>query len=206
MSNVLIIKGHPLTAKESRTLQGLETFITTYTEKNPQDNLEIVDVFHDYIPELDETLLSAWTALRSGTEFTALASEQQKAVSRFNELTEKFLAADKLVIANPMWNLNLPTKVKAWIDTFMVAGKTFRYTQEGPVGMISNKKALHIQSNGGVYGGTDPGSLYLNGVLSFVGVEEIKGAFIEGLDHDPEHADELLEKALENIKQLALEF
>ncbi len=64
-----------------------------------------------------------------------------KKIARFNELTEQFLAADKIVIANALWNLNIPTKLKAWFDTVNVAGKTFRYTENGPEGLVTGKKS-----------------------------------------------------------------
>lgn len=55
--------------------------------------------------------------------FETLSENQQQKVARFNELTDQFLSADKVVIANPMWNLNVPTRLKAWVDTINVAEK-----------------------------------------------------------------------------------
>lgn len=70
-------------------------------------------------------------------------------MNRFNELTDLFVAADKVVLANPMWSLNVPTKVKAWVDTINVAGKTFRYSKEGDlIGLAGDKKFFHIQAMG----------------------------------------------------------
>ena len=63
-----------------------------------------------------------------------------------------------------MWNLNVPTRLKAWVDTINVAGKTFQYTAEGPKPLTSGKKALHIQSNGGFYEGKDFASQYIKAV------------------------------------------
>lgn len=206
MSNVLVIKAQPLNSEESRTLKGLETFLQHYEAKNPQDTITLLDVFKEDIPEVDGTLLSAWSTLTPGVDFSTLSKEQQHAVTRFNELTEQFLAADKIIIANPLWNLNIPTRLKAWIDTIMVAGKTFKYTTAGPVPLTTGKKAFHIQSNGGVYKGQDPASLYVKSILNFVGIQEVGEAFIEGLDYDPEHADEMLTAALEKIAQQAEEF
>lgn len=78
--------------------------------------------------------------MAAGTEFGDLSADQQAKVGRFGELTDQFLAADKIVIANPLWNLSMPTRLKAWIDTINVAGKTFKYTAEGPVGLAGGKK------------------------------------------------------------------
>ncbi|MGX7200022.1 FMN-dependent NADH-azoreductase [Enterococcus nangangensis] len=206
MSKVLVIKAHPLTEKESRTLKGLATFLENYRPLHPEDEVTVFDAFEDDLPEVNGELLSAWGALRAGTDFASLSSEQQHAVARFDELTEMFLQADKIIVANALWNLNIPTRLKAWIDTIMVAGKTFKYTPTGPQPLTTGKKVFHIQSNGGVYGGEDFANQYLKNIFAFVGVTDYAAAFIEGLDYDPEHAEELLEKALAEVAQAAKEF
>jgi len=195
MSKLLVVKAHPLTKDESRSINALETFLKSYQKNNPEDEIEYLDLYTDFIPEIDEELLSGWGALRTGTTFTELNESQQNKIARFNELTEQFLATDKVVIANALWNLNVPTRLKAWIDTINVAGKTFAYTEEGPKGLVDNKKALHIQSNGGFYEGQDFSSQYVKGVLNFIGISQVDQLFIEGIDHQPEKAEELLADA-----------
>lgn len=198
MSKLLVVKAHPLTKEESRSVRAIETFLASYRETNPSDEIEILDVYapETNMPEIDEELLSAWGALRAGAAFETLSENQQQKVARFNELTDQFLSADKVVIANPMWNLNVPTRLKAWVDTINVAGKTFQYTAEGPKPLTSGKKALHIQSNGGFYEGKDFASQYIKAILNFIGVEQVDGLFIEGIDHFPDRAEELLNTAM----------
>lgn len=159
--------------------------------------MTVLELYRDDIPEIDEELLSGWEALRAGAEFSTLSESQQQKIARFNELTDQFLAADKIVIANALWNLNIPTKLKAWFDTVNVAGKTFRYTENGPEGLVSGKKALHIQSNGGIYNGQDFASQYVKGILNFVGVDQVDQLFIEGIDYTPDRAEELMQSALD---------
>jgi FMN-dependent NADH-azoreductase len=207
MTKLLVVKAHPLTKEESRSILALETFLDAYRETNPNDEIELLDLYQDNaIPEIDAELLSGWAALRTGTEFTALSENQQAKIARFNEATEQFLAADKVVIANPLWNLNIPTRLKAWFDTVNVAGKTFQYTAEGPKPLTSGKKALHIQSNGGFYEGQDFSSRYVEAILNFVGVEQVDSIFIEGIDHFPERAEELLGTALTKATELGKTF
>lgn len=206
MSNVLVIKAHPLTGEESSSMKLMEQFIQTYSEKHGQESVEVLDLYNSYIPEVDETLLTAWNSLKAGAEFTSLSPEQQTAVSRFNELTEQFLAADKIVIANALWNLNVPTRLKAWIDTVNVSGKTFKYTATGPVPLTEGKKVLHIQSNGGSYDGQDFSSQFVKGILNFVGVEDFHQLFVEGVDHYPERRDEILGTALAKASAFATDF
>lgn len=206
MSKLLVVKAHPLTKDESRSVRALETFLDSYQSENPTDVIEMLDVYSDFVPEIDEELLSGWGALRTGTEFTELTESQQTKVARFNELTDQFLSADKVVIANALWNLNVPTRLKAWVDTINVAGKTFKYTEEGPKPLTNGKKALHIQSNGGFYEGQDFASQYIKGILTFIGVDEINQLFIEGIDHYPEKAEELLNDAMNQATELGKSF
>ena len=195
MSKLLVIKAHPLTAEESRSVAALEVFVDSYKKTNPNDVVEVLDLYNEFIPEVDAELLSAWGDLRTGAEFTTLNADQQTKVTRFNELTDQFLSTDKVVIANALWNLNVPTRLKAWVDTINVAGKTFKYTETGPVPLTENIKALHIQSNGGFYEGKDFSSQFIKTVLNFVGVKHVDQVFIEGVDHYPEKAAQILADA-----------
>jgi len=63
----------------------------------------------------------------------------------------QFAEADKYVIAAPMWNLSIPSILKAYIDYIVVSGITFKYTEEGAVGLLQGKKAIHIMATGGEY-------------------------------------------------------
>ncbi|MGH2195885.1 NAD(P)H-dependent oxidoreductase, partial [Enterococcus faecalis] len=78
---------------------------------------------------------------------------------------DQFLSAEKVVIANPMGNLKVRTRLKAWVDTINVAEKTFQYTAEGPKHLTSGKKALHIQSNSGYYEVKDFDSQNIKAIL-----------------------------------------
>ncbi|MDN6120025.1 MAG: NAD(P)H-dependent oxidoreductase, partial [Lactococcus sp.] len=156
--------------------------------------------------EIDADIASAFNTLAAGGEFGALSPEQQAKVGRFGELTDQFLAADKVVIANPLWNLQIPTRLKAWVDTINVAGKTFKYTAEGPVGLATGKKVLHIQANGGVYGGNDFASVYINGVLNFIGIDDVTSVYIEGQAYAPENAEQILADAVAKIETIAQTF
>ncbi|MGX7030185.1 FMN-dependent NADH-azoreductase [Vagococcus zengguangii] len=206
MANVLFVKAHPLTGAQSKTLEVTDVFLNKYTELNPTDTIEVLDLFDSYIPELDNTLLTAMYALGGGTEFSALTADQQKAITRFGELTDQFLAADKIVIANALWNLNIPTKLKAWFDAINVAGKTFRYTETGPVPMTEGKKIVHIQSGGGNYDGADFASQYVKAMMNFVGVMDHTLIPVEGIDHHPEQKEEIMNAAKANAEEVAAKF
>lgn len=206
MSTLLAIKAHPLTGDSSTSMKVFERFLASYQAQHPQDTIEVVNLYETDLPEIDETLLTAWGTLGSGADFSTLSSEQSHAVTTFAALTDQFLAADKVVIGNALWNLNVPTRLKAWVDTINVAGKTFKYTETGPVPLTEGKKALHIQSNGGSYDGNDFSSQYIKGILNFVGVNEVEQIFIEGIDHHPEQREEILAGVFAKTDTIAASF
>ena len=202
MARLLIVKAHPLDSKTSYALRALEDFICLYQEEYPTDSIEEVDVFDD-IPILDKDLLEAMSLAKKGQ---ALSSSQEKNLARYNELTEQFLRADKIVIVNPLWNLNVPSQLVSWINTINVAGRTFKYGPEGSIGLIKDKKVLHIQSNGGVYNGRDAASIYIRDIFKFLGVEDIYQVFIEGQSAEPARAEEIYQEAHEKLTSLIPSF
>ena len=203
MANLLIVKAHPLDPQKSYALRALEEFETRFASLHPEDMIEIVDVFEDEIPTLDKPLLEAMAAAKKGEE---IASEQAERLERYNAFTQQFLSADKIVVVNPLWNLNVPSQLVSWINTINVAGLTFKYGPEGSIGLIKDKKLLHIQSNGGVYAGQDPAAQYIKSIFEFLGFKDIQQVFIEGQSADPSQAQAIFEEAMGKIDNILLHF
>lgn len=203
MATVLIVKAHPLDPQKSYALRALEEFETRFASLHPEDRIEIVDVFEDQIPTLDKQLLESMGAVKKGIE---ISPEQAEQLDRYNALTQQFLAADKIVVVNPLWNLNVPSQLVSWINTINVAGLTFKYGPEGSIGLVKGKKLLHIQSNGGVYAGQDPAAQYIKSIFEFLGFEDIHQVFIEGQSADPSQAQAIFEEAMGKIDNILLHF
>lgn len=199
MTTVLIVKAHPLDAQKSYALRALEEFQTRYASLHPEDEIEIVDVFEDQIPALDKPFFEAMGAAKKGIE---ISPEQAERLDRYNALTQQFLAADKIVVVNPLWNLNVPSQLVSWINTINVAGLTFKYGSEGSIGLVKDKKLLHIQSNGGVYAGQDPAAQYIKSIFEFLGFEDIHQVFIEGQSADPSQAQAIFVEAMVKIDEI----
>ena len=114
----------------------------------------------------------------------------------------EFLAADTIVIGAPMYNFALPSQLKAWIDRIIVAGKTFRYGESGPVGLAVDKRVIVALSRGNVYGPGAPAAAfehaesYLRTVFAFIGVTRLEFVTAEGLRISPEHRVKGLDSAL----------
>ena len=121
---------------------------------------------------------------------------------------DEFLAAETIVIGAPMYNFTLPSQLKAWIDRIAIAGKTFRYTENGPEGLAGGKRVIIALARGGFYNeGSPAASLeylerYLTGVFNFIGIEpEFVAA--DGLAVSPEQREESLKLALGETVRLA---
>ncbi|HEX6784655.1 MAG TPA: NAD(P)H-dependent oxidoreductase [Sphingomicrobium sp.] len=123
-------------------------------------------------------------------------------------VVDEFLEADTVVIGAPMYNFSLPTQLKAWIDRIAIAGKTFRYTENGPEGLAGGKRVIIGLARGGVYSGTSPASAlehletYLRGVFNFIGIEP-EFVVAEGLNLGPDQRAQALEGALGETVRLA---
>ncbi len=112
------------------------------------------------------------------SNFTAAderTEEQKDLLGLSNELVAELENADHIVIASPIYNFSIPATLKAWIDLIARAGLTFRYTENGPVGLLENKKATIVMASGGVPigGEMDMASNYLKLALGFVGISEV---------------------------------
>ncbi len=172
------------------------------------DQVDVFNVYEEDVPFIDQDVLSAWGgALRSGTNFEDLTVDQQEKVGRMGQILSQFKEADDYVIVSPLWNFSITPKLKAYIDNIMIAGETFRYTENGPVGMLSGKKATIIQASGGVYSSgpaaaMEHGSNYLKTVLSFMGVDDISTIFAEGIAIPDKSEIEKLDAAYRQVDDL----
>ncbi|WP_243292547.1 FMN-dependent NADH-azoreductase [Bacillus sp. FJAT-47783] len=211
MSKVLYITANPKPVDQSFSLTVGEAFLEAYKQANPQDEIVKVDLYQTEVPLIDEDVFSAWGKLQQGTAFDALTEQEQAKVSQMNVLLEQFMEADKYVFVTPLWNFSVPPKMKAYIDNITIAGKTFKYTDEGPVGLLEGKKAVHIQARGGIYSegpakDMEFGDRYIQQVLGFIGVTDVQSIIVEGVNAMPDKAEEIKAKAIEEAKEVAENF
>lgn len=211
MKKVLYVTANPKPEEKSYSLQVGRAFIEEYKKLNPQDEVTEIEVYDIELPLIDRDMLAAWEALATGTSFMDLSTAQQQKVARFNELTEQFVAADRYVFVTPMWNLAVPALMKAYLDTATVAGKTFKYTAEGPVGLLTNKKAVHIHASGGVYSagpasGLEHADSYVKNIINFIGVTDMESIIVEGMAYNPAEAESIKQNAINKAITIAKKF
>lgn len=133
-----------------------------------------------------------------------VADANDSAAVQGSQMLEEFLDADVIVIGSPMYNFGIPSQLKAWIDRIAVAGKTFRYTENGPEGLAGGKQVIIASSRGGQYSGGPAAALdfqeaYLRAVFGFIGVTELEFVRAEGLAISDEHKAEALKSAQVSI-------
>ncbi|RED31385.1 FMN-dependent NADH-azoreductase [Paenibacillus sp. VMFN-D1] len=209
MATVLYITAHPLNPEESYSLAVGKQFIEAYREANPTDEVAHLDLYKENIPHIDADVLRGWGKLRSGSSLDQLSEAEKSKVARLEEILNQFMAADKYVFVSPMWNFMVPPVLKAYTDATSIPGKTFKYTEKGPIGLLPGKKALHIQASGSVYseGPLAPiemGYSYMKTILQFYGIET-EAIFVEGTAVS-ERAPFIKEKAIAQAKEAAKRF
>jgi FMN-dependent NADH-azoreductase len=211
MARVLYITAHPHNETQSYSMAVGKAFIDSYKQMNSNDEVVHLDLYKENIPHIDADVFSGWGKLRSGQGFEELTTEEKEKVARLNELSEQFVAADKYVFVTPLWNFSFPPIMKAYLDSVAVAGKTFKYTEQGPIGLLTDKKALHIRARGGVYSEgpaaqMEMGHRYISVMMSFFGVPALEGLFVEGHNAMPDKAQEIKENAIARARDLAHTF
>lgn len=211
LATVLHITAHPHDHQTSFSMAVGKAFIDTYREANPNDEVIQLDLYSIQVPHIDADVFSGWGKLRGGQQFSDLSKEEQSKVGRLGEITDQFVAADKYVFVTPMWNFSFPPLMKAYIDAICIAGKTFKYTETGPVGLLPDKKALHIQASGGVYSegpaaAMEMGHRYISTIMSFFGITDFQGIFVEGMAQTPDKAPQIKEEAISRAQALAKTF
>ncbi|HYG04918.1 MAG TPA: NAD(P)H-dependent oxidoreductase [Stenotrophomonas sp.] len=170
--------------------------------------------------ELSSAVVAHWRALHPDLEVEyrdldrepiphltgqSLAKANEAEAADAERTLQQFLAADVVVIGVPMYNFSVPSTLKAWIDRVAVAGRTFRYTENGPVGLAGGKRVIIASVRGGLYTGSpiDFQEPYLRHVLEFMGVQDIEFVRAEGIAYSPQHRVDALAQAHESIKQIA---
>jgi FMN-dependent NADH-azoreductase len=152
------------------------------------------------VPHLTAERLTALSTAAAGRTL-----DQQRIVSESDELIDELKRADVIVIGLPMYNFGVPSTLKAYFDQVARAGVTFRYTAEGPVGLLTGKKAYVFATRGGRYAGTavDLQTAYVRQFLGFVGIRDVEFVYAEGLALGADERSAAVADAVARIGQLA---
>ena len=168
---LLYVKANPKDDSDSNTSTLANIFVQEYQKNNPTCEIITLDLYKEGIEPLAADILNKM-----------VACEENKAL----QYAKQFASFDKYVIAAPMWNLSIPSILKAYIDYISYVGVSFEYTEAGPSGLLSDKprKAIHISSRGGLFSegpakDLDLGDKYIKTILGFFGIMQVESLFLE---------------------------
>jgi len=162
--------------------------------RSPGARVTVRDLAREPLPHIGDDFVAA-TRSPNGPQ----TDEQHALLARSDALVDELLAADLIVIAAPMINFTIPTNLKAWIDFVARAGRTFRYSEKGPEGLVTGKQVIVVAARGGVYSGAgtalDFQLPYLKSVLGFLGMTDVEVLEVEGTAYGPEAAEKAVAAA-----------
>jgi len=203
MSTILVITASPRAERSvSRSLTtGFAHRLATH---RPQDTILLRDIGHHPVPHVTEP----WV-VGAFAPADAQTPESKAAIAVSDQLVEEFLAADRYVFGVPMYNFNIPSTFKAYLDQIVRAGKTFAVGPNGYEGLVKNKRALFISSSGGAYAPGTPlapynfQEPYLRLIFGFIGLTDLRFIAADNLNQGDEAARQSRERAENALKELA---
>jgi len=190
-----------LFADQGQSSQLSDAYVAAWRERQPEGQVITRDFARAPMPHLDGAPFQAFL-----TPPTQRNAEQQAAVDHSDSLIAELALADVVVIGLPMYNLGMPSMLKAWFDHVMRAGKTFRYTEAGPQGLLQGKKAVVFATRGGRYAGTagDVQTRYARNLLAFIGIADVEFVYAERLSMGDAAKAAGLAQAREAMAELAV--
>jgi len=201
MSHILLITSSPRV--ESYSTKVARSLADKLASRSPDSTVVVRDLAREPLPHIDDRFVVA----------RAVAPENMTAVQRAaltvsDMLLKELFKADTIIIAASMINFGIPSNLKAYIDYIVRPGVTFKYSEQGPEGLIKGKKLYLVLARGGVYtqgpmqqfNFQDP---YLRTTLGFIGLHDIEVITVEGVAFGPEAAERAVRSALEHVSAIA---
>ncbi len=210
MASLLYVKASPRQDR-SYSIAVADAFIDAYGQNHPDDRVSTLDVFRDDLPAFDFDAVSAKYRIMHGQKPT---EGDRRVWDKIVSVIDTFKAADKYVLAVPMWNFSLPYRLKQYIDILVQPGLTFTVSEDGNYqGLVEDKPVFIAYARGGTY---PPGSdfesfdlqkKYLELILGFMGLTDVRSVVIEpALMEGPDVAAERKAAAIEEAKTMAKTF
>ena len=195
--NILHIDSSSSDATDSHSRRLSLHLVAKLKAANPGAFVLYRDLAADRLPHVDTTIREAWTP--DGK----VAHSLLELATRSRILVGELKRADIVVVGSPMYNFTVPSTLKSWIDHIAIAEQTFRYSPNGPVGLLTSKAYLALSSGGvyseGPFAKVDHLSTYLTDIFKFLGVREIKTVRAEGIAYGPKQDEAAMVTALNQI-------
>ena len=209
MARLLYIESSPR-KERSASISVARHFLDAYRAAHPHDTIETLDLWDTVLPRFDAFVLDAKYAIMNGQPHSP---EQAHAWQSVVKVAEQFKSADKFLFSVPMWNFGVPYVLKHYIDVLLQPGLTFSFTPaDGYKGLVTGKQAAVVYARGGAYGpGTgaeayDKQSDYLQHVLGFIGVTDVRPILVEPTLAGPDAKDRVIAAANKQADRIARNF
>lgn len=210
MNRVLYIKASPRVGR-SHSLAVADAFLDSYRELHPAEDVVTLDLFATELPPFDGLLVNAKYNILHGRPHTP---EEAAAWRQVEEIIAQFKAADKYVLATPMWNFSIPYRLKQYIDILVQPTYTFTYSpEEGYRGLVTGRPMFIAYARGGQYPPGTPAeafdfqTTYLEFIFGFIGITDIRRVIVEPtLEGGPETAQAKRLAAIAQAREMARNF
>lgn len=203
---LLHIIANPRPRGQSRSLRVAEALLAGYRAAHPDAKIIETNLFTVDLPMADAVGVNSRIHQFMGK---TLEGEEKQRFEHFMQFIQPLLTCDRLLITTPMWNFNMPWKLKQWLDTVIQARVTFAYTADGPKGLLTCKKAAIVGSRGGKYPADgDPRQTMdflttsLKASLAWMGIRDVETCFADGIDADPNRAEQIIGAAERQARSL----
>lgn len=208
MSTVLFIKANDRSIEDSVSVKLYSAFTESYKATHAEDQIIELDLFNENLPYMNATMINGIFKAANGYE---LQADEKGLADIANHYIDQFLAADKIVIGFPLWNMTVPAVLHTYFDYLNQAGKTFKYTAQGPVGIAGDKKVMLLNASGGIYsvGEAQANEMAVNFVarnLALFGINDVTKIIVEGHNQLPDQAASIIQSGLESATEAAKQF
>lgn len=176
-----------------------DDFVAACRARHPEAELTVRDLASEPIPHLDAERFQAFIA-----DPSQRTPQQAEIVDYSDGLIRELREADVVVLGLPMYNFGVPSTLKAYFDHIARAGVTFRYTANGPEGLLQGKRVYVLAARGGLYAGTplDSQTGYVRDFFGFLGMQDVEFVYAEGLSIDEASREAGLAAAKQHLEKL----
>ncbi len=198
MKNILVITAS-IFGQDGQSSQLVNRTLEQLKASHGDLNIQQRDLSAEPVPHLDADRFGAFLTSADDRDH-----QQQRVVDYSDSLIEEVKQADIIVIGVPMYNFGIPSVLKAYFDHIARAGISFRYTENGPVGLLEDRPVYILAARGGIYAGTpnDSQTPFLRSFLGFLGLKDLHFVYAEGLNMGDDRKANALQQARRNIETL----
>ena len=202
--NILVVKANNRPSSEGVSSKMHEVFMNELPQTSDL-TINTFDVFKEDMPYFGQDFFDAMTKSAQAEQLTDI---EQRILTASNKAMDAFMDADVVVFAFPLWNKTIPAPLQTFIDYIYRAGVTFSYNENGPVGLVPDKKVIILNARGGIYSTPEmaPSEMsvnYVRMIMNFFGITNIEEVIIEGHNQYPDRAEQIIADGMQDVKAVA---